>query len=334
MSEKMKCARCGKRFKQANRKQVMCADCLAKERAARKSGAQLIPSSAGASRAGRSPRASEAAAPSPSITIVQATPPPEHGAFGPQARHAEQRPSRPASETHPAAMPSVSPAPQHQPQAVVNAPPPHRQAAPTTPTKPGRMNGQPYLNKQPAQTGQSEKRLRQPRQQTPAFQLTDELRAAIEQRYLELSQPVEFDGIRTQIAGELNVPKPTVKQVIRELRASRQLPSWWELQAYKGNDETLARIRERYLPLLPLPPIGVHKQIASDLGLDAPQVYQAIRRLRAELKLPQYNPPTSHAPEAPGDASRGASGETPDGVSGAEVPGNSDTGSKVAIHPE
>ena len=42
-------------------------------------------------------------------------------------------------------------------------------------------------------------------------------------------------------------------------------------------------IRERYLPLLPLPPIGVHKQIASDLGLDPPQVYQAIRRLRPEV---------------------------------------------------
>ncbi len=85
-----------------------------------------------------------------------------------------------------------------------------------------------------------------------------------------------------------------MKQVVRELRARRQLPSWWELQAYKGSDEALERIRERYLPLLPVPPVGVHKQIASDLQMDAPQVYQAIRRLRAEMKLPQYNPPESH----------------------------------------
>jgi len=34
MSEKMRCARCGKRFKQTNKKQVFCADCLAKERLA------------------------------------------------------------------------------------------------------------------------------------------------------------------------------------------------------------------------------------------------------------------------------------------------------------
>jgi len=96
----------------------------------------------------------------------------------------------------------------------------------------------------------------------------------------------------------LKTPKPVVKQVVRELRARRQLPSWWELQAYKGNDETLERIRERYLPLLPVPPIGVHKQIASDLQMDAPQVYQAIRRLRAEMKLPQYNHPDSHTSDA------------------------------------
>lgn len=124
------------------------------------------------------------------------------------------------------------------------------------------------------------------------------MRVAIEQHYLELSHPVEFDGIRTRIADELKVPKPIVKQVVRELRARRQLPSWWELQAYKGSDDTLERIRERYLPLLPVPPVGVHKQIATDLQMDAPQVYQAIRRLRAEMKLPQYNPPESHTSEA------------------------------------
>lgn len=334
MSEKMKCARCGKRFKQANRKQVYCADCLAKERAARKSGAQLIPSGAAASLASRSPRAPETAAMSPGITIVQATPPPEHGAFGPQARHAERHAALAERDTHPAATSPASSAPQPQPEAVGYGPPPHRQAAPAAPSTAGRANGQPRQNKQPNQPNQTEKRQRQPRQQTPPFQLTDEMRTAIEQRYLELSQPVEFDGIRTQIAGELNMPKPTVKQVIRNLRASRQLPSWWELQAYKGNIETLERIRERYLPLLPVPPIGVHKQIASDLGMDAPQVYQAIRRLRAELKLPQYNPPASHAAETPGEAT---GGETPDGVgevSSAEAPDTLDAGSMGATHPE
>jgi hypothetical protein len=167
----------------------------------------------------------------------------------------------------------------------------------------------PAPQQQPAKkAAPPEKRARPPRPAPKPYELTDEMRAAIEQRYLELSHPVEFDGIRTRIADELKTPKPVVKQVVRELRARRQLPSWWELQAYKGGDETLERIRERYLPLLPVPPIGAHKQIASDLQMDAPQVYQAIRRLRAEMKLPQYNPPDSHTSDtaAPEQASVGS----------------------------
>ena len=47
--------------------------------------------------------------------------------------------------------------------------------------------------------------------------LTDELRQRIEARYLELANPVEFDGIRTQIAAELGAPKPVVRAVVREV---------------------------------------------------------------------------------------------------------------------
>lgn len=267
MSEKMRCAHCGKRFKQTNKKQVLCADCLAKERLARRNAPALAQSGSGVA---TRPGAGMAA---PAITIVQATPPPEEAIFGSQARNAERQSAR---------------GPQRAPQS---------QAEPPTATTP------PVAKPAPAQQplkkpAPPEKRARPLRPAPKPYELTDEMRAAIEQRYLELSHPVEFDGIRTRIADELKVPKPVVKQVVRELRARRQLPSWWELQAYKGSDETLERIRERYLPLLPVPPIGVHKQIASDLQMDAPQVYQAIRRLRAEMKLPQYNPPDSHTSDA------------------------------------
>lgn len=276
MSEKMKCARCSKRFKQANKKQVFCADCLAKERVAKKSGAQLISSPTGF--ASGSPNRPNQGMPSSSVTIVATTPPPELGAYGSRARIAERQ---------------ATPLPEHAP---------HPGAAAPAPGSTGPVS--PPVRSVPAQQAPTkpapavEKRPKQPRPQAPSFQLTDELRASIEQRYLELSQPVEFDGIRSQIANELQAPKPVVKQVIRELRVSRQLPSWWELQAYKGTDQMLERIRERYLPLLPVPPIGVHKQIASDLQLDPPQVYQAIRRLRAEMKLPQYNSPETHTDES------------------------------------
>jgi hypothetical protein len=274
MSEKMKCPRCGRRFKQTNKKQVLCAECLAKERAAKKNAPQLVSSAAGYS-AGGPPRHLETGPSSPSVTIIETTPPPAEAIFGSQARIAERRIQQ---------APERSPLP----EAVTPVKPPI--ATPIPPQK--------SAPQQPAKTpAQPAKRVRQTRPVTPPFQLSDEIRTAIEQRYLELSQPVEFDGIRTQIASEMTVPKPVVKQVIRELRVKRQLPSWWELQAYKGTEETLERIRERYLPLLPVPPIGAHKQIASDLQMDAPQVYQAIRRLRAEMKLPQYNPPESHRNE-------------------------------------
>jgi hypothetical protein len=294
MAEKMKCARCGKRFKQANRKQVFCADCLAKERLAKKN-APLAATTAGHAANG-SLRQSGAGAQTAGITIVHTTPPPEAAVFGSRAREAERHaphiPQAPQTPDHADQSATISPVQQQQPEA------PEKASAASTHGVSSRQDRRPPLSAAP----QPERRARPPR---PApFQLTDEVRATIEQRYLELAKPVEFDGIRTQIAGELNVPKPVVKQVIQELRASRQLPSWWELQAYKGSDEELERVRERYLPLLPTPPVGVHKQIASELQMDPPQVYQAIRRLRAEMKLPQYNPPESHeshtgeAPEA------------------------------------
>jgi hypothetical protein len=289
MSEKMKCARCGKRFKQANKKQVFCADCLAKERVAKKSGAQLVSSPTGF--ASGAPNRPNHGMPSPNVTIVATTPPPELGAYGSRARTAERQ---------------ATPSPEHAPHPGVAAPAP-RPSGPASP--PVRSVSAQQAPAKPAPA--VEKRPKQPRPPTPTFQLTDELRASIEQRYLELSQPVEFDGIRSQIANELQAPKPLVKQVIRELRVSRQLPSWWELQAYKGTDQTLERIRERYLPLLPVPPIGVHKQIAGDLQLDPPQVYQAIRRLRAEMKLPQYNPPETHTDESPQPTNRGEVIEEP-----------------------
>lgn len=130
--------------------------------------------------------------------------------------------------------------------------------------------------------------------------MTDELRARIEARYLELAQPIEFDGIRTRIATELGVPKSHVKHVVAALRLRMQLPSWWELQSYTGAETDLERIRMAYVPHLPVPDVGIHKTLAEELNLDPRAVYQGIRRIRAEMRLPQYN-----APELHGDAPLG-----------------------------
>jgi len=130
------------------------------------------------------------------------------------------------------------------------------------------------------------------------FTPTSEQIAQVEARYLELAVPTEFDGIRTQIAQELGIPKKAVKKIVKDLRERQSIPSWWELQTYKGSSEELEKIRAVYEPYLPLPPIGVHKTIAEELTLNPVDVYQAIKAIRLEMNLPQYNDPSLHGLEA------------------------------------
>ncbi len=125
----------------------------------------------------------------------------------------------------------------------------------------------------------------------PPFTPTPEQITQVEMRYQELATPQEFDGIRTQIAHELNIPRKAVKKIVKEFRSREHVPSWWEIQSYKGNDEELEKIKAAYRPYLPVPPIGVHKLIADSLSLKAGVVYQAIKSIRQDLKLPQYNNP-------------------------------------------
>jgi len=119
----------------------------------------------------------------------------------------------------------------------------------------------------------------------------------IEARYAELAVPQEFDGIRTQIAQELSIPKKAVKKVVQAYRTNHNMPSWWETQSYKGDSEELEKIKAAYEPYLPVPPVGVHKKIAEELSLKAGEVYQAIKAIRLELNLPQFNDPVLHAEE-------------------------------------
>jgi hypothetical protein len=133
----------------------------------------------------------------------------------------------------------------------------------------------------------------------------------VEERYLELAQPIEFDGIRTQIANELQIPKKAVKQIVKNLRTQSHIPSWWELQTYKGSTEELDAIKTLYEPYLPLPPIGVHKVIAKQLSIRSGITYQAIKTIRQELGLPQYNDPTLHEQEDIQDSEEASSEPTP-----------------------
>ena len=129
------------------------------------------------------------------------------------------------------------------------------------------------------------------------FVPTPEQIAQVEARYLELATPTEYDGIRTQISKEQNIPKKAIKKIVKDLRDRMQIPSWWETQTYKGTPEELERIKAAYIPLLPVPPVGIHKKIADELDMKSGQVYQAIKTIRLEMNLPQYNDPTYHEEE-------------------------------------
>jgi hypothetical protein len=156
-----------------------------------------------------------------------------------------------------------------------------------------RGRNKPRIPKQPAPPKPPREKIPPP----PPFVPTPEQIKQVEERYLELSQPTEFDGIRTQIANELHIPKKAVKQIVKNLRTQSHIPSWWELQTYKGSTEELEKIKAVYEPYLPLPPIGVHKIIAEQLSLKTGVAYQAIKSIRQELGLPQYNDPALHEHE-------------------------------------
>ncbi len=155
---------------------------------------------------------------------------------------------------------------------------------------------------------------RAPKPPTPPYVPTPTEIERVEQRYLELAQP-EFDGIRTQIAQELHLPKRIVKEVVAALRQRDHLPSWWEAQTYHDTPETLARIRAAYLVHLPVPPVGIHRTIAKDLKLPTPVVYQGIGAIRTELGLPPYNPPDAH-PEVQERLEAATAGAPPDEAGG------------------
>ena len=294
----MRCASCGAMFKPVKSSQTKCERCEKREReqraAAKHSGGPGQKPTATAPQPVRisGPAASLLGASPPASPGAAQEPPPEPTTYGMAAWRDEERREREQRERErrereqrqrmeresiereqarerPAHGHSDSHHPQPQGARPQGKPRPPRAERPPQPPKP-------------------------PRAVPPRIELTDDLRATIEARYLELAQPVEFDGIRTQIATELSVPKALVKKAVADLRKRMALPSWWELQAYTGPEVELERIRAAYVPLLPVPEVGVHKTLSERLGMDPRTVYQGIRRIRAEMRLPQYNPPELH----------------------------------------
>jgi hypothetical protein len=127
-----------------------------------------------------------------------------------------------------------------------------------------------------------------PRVLQKPFEPSQEQIEAIRHRYLELAHP-EFDGIRHAIATELGIPLRVVKQKVKELREEKTIASWWESGQMLPTPEQIELVRASYLPHLPEPAVGIHKEIAKELKLANTSVYLAIGQIRRDMNLPRYN---------------------------------------------
>lgn len=264
----------------------------------------------------------------------------EFGNRGPNNyRENNTRPNSPYRVGGGGGLPDAGPRPR-QPMEGNRGPRPDR---PDRPPRPAGQGGKPKVKtpKPPPEPKPKREKIEPPK----PFEPTEEQIAQVEARYLELATPIEFDGIRTQIAHELEIPKTAVKQIIKDLRDRQHIPSWWDAQSYKGSEEELAKIKVLYEPYLPLPNIGVHKQIAEQLTLKAGEVYQAIKMIRAQLGLPQYNDPALHGIELKSRKSAKAKAEesseaeaktenAPDTVAKAETTTNTEAPVEASATPD
>jgi len=302
---KIRCSQCGKSFKSTNPKQLICPECEEKarrERAARTKGIQppaSTPTPAPRQAPLSRPVAPPPTPPAPKPHWLDTQPDIKIAALEPSAPARPPRLDLPERQAHPSHLPAAKAARLADKKEEVR---PSQGGLGVSSLGQGaqKVGRKPEYSKKaegektpkgsrPA--GVTAKPKREPRRPTPPFAPTPEQINAIELRYLELAQPHEFDGIRTQIAKELNMPKSAVKKVVGALRERQEIPSWWDLQTYHGSPEDLEHIRSAYVPFLPLPPLGIHKQIAALLNLPAGIAYQAIKVIRAEMDLPQYNSP-------------------------------------------
>lgn len=286
---KMRCARCGKTFKPANPRLILCDQCDARARTER-TVAKAAPQKP-ASSAPVETRAPKVVGPGAAILVPglalphETSQPPDvfSGRREHESRHGRSDASHGAhSDGHRPAVRDT--ARNGAPAGVPAHGERHHDHEKATPAP------------QPGVDGKMHE-ARQKRAVVSPFVLTEEMRDRIEKRYTELAQPTEFDGIRTQIARELNIPKALVKRAILELRQRTHTLSWWEVQAFTGATSDLERVRAAYVPLLPIPPVGVHKLLAQQLHLSPEVVYLGIKRIRADMHLPQFNPPELHAVE-------------------------------------
>lgn len=261
---KVRCTVCGKSFKTPSPKKTVCPSCEAEmKRAKHQPSAPAVPQPV-------------VSASTVDVRAALRAAQENQGLFG-----AYRAPAPPPAPEKPA------PAAAKAPGQSAPAPRAGQVAAAARPGQPAQRGERPAKARAPRQQAPKPPRERKPRVQVKPFEPSPEQIAAVRQRYLELAHP-EFDGIRHQIATELGIPLRSVKEIVKGVRAEEEIPSWWDNSGSLPSPEQVEQIKALYVPLLPNPEIGVHKQIAAALKLPNTSVYQAIGTIRAELDLPRY----------------------------------------------
>ena len=287
---KARCSVCGKSFKTPSLKKTVCPNCDADAKRARH----------------------QSPAPAPVVQAAVATPTVDVRAAlrAAQENQGQFGAYRPAPPPVPAQTPPTGTgAGAGTAQSAATAVAARNGAAPPRGAKPGQRAPKP-----PRPEGGDPRprvaRERKPRVQTKPFVASEEQVAAIRARYLELAKP-EFDGIRHQVATDLGIPLRAVKDVVKTVRGEEAIASWWDNGGSPPTPEQIEQVRVLYLPQLPAPAVGIHKEIAATLHISNTCVYQAIGQIRSELELPRYTPRGEE--QAGQDAGAEESGEAGEG---------------------
>ncbi len=101
-------------------------------------------------------------------------------------------------------------------------------------------------------------------------------------------QPAAVDPVAPPEGSTVDVAA-TVTSTAAPTQVPRGNVAWLKVHHVNITDEEFGQIRDMYLKVLPLPPIGIHKEFAKSLGMPNLKVYRTIRRIRSVLELPTYN---------------------------------------------
>lgn len=113
------------------------------------------------------------------------------------------------------------------------------------------------------------------------------------------SLPLPNPDIHEVIGKEIELEATKVFFGINLVRQKFYLPKLpYPKRKLAVSPEQLMAIKNLYEPLLPLPPIGCHKIIASQLKMDEWRVHVGIGLVRKQMNLPRWNAERDDVPEA------------------------------------